>query len=448
MPSHDAIRVVIIGAGARGNRVFADLIQRFETGFETVGVVEPHGGRRAAFQELYGIPDARAFASLEAWLAAPRFADIAFICTLDPLHFETCRQVSAHGYDVLLEKPIATTLPDCLALLEVEREARNRIFVTHVLRYTPFFQAVKRLIDSGDLGAVQHLHLAENIGHWHFAHSYVRGNWSRAADCAPMVLTKGSHDLDIVPWMVGEEVTAVSSRGGLRYFRPENAPEGATARCTACPHQEECLYSATRFYLNQETGWPFEVIADPPDTPARRRAALETGPYGVCVWRAGNDVCDEQTVTLQFASGLHAVVGLHGHTADNTRRLTLDFDRAQVHGDLRSNDLVISHFTGRRDEVHEETIALPPGGDSHGGGDLGLLRALARHLRTGEGREMVTSLRSSVLSHVLAFLAEQSRLGDGVPLPVSSVMVPPETLAPVRPTPAPSTDEPPVPAEP
>jgi predicted dehydrogenase len=41
---------------------------------------------------------------------------------------------------VLLEKPIATSLPDCLALLDVQHTYRNRIFVAHVLRYSPFFR--------------------------------------------------------------------------------------------------------------------------------------------------------------------------------------------------------------------------------------------------------------------------------------------------------------------
>ena len=154
------IRVVIVGAGARGNRVFADLISRHDTGFVVTGVVEPAEIRRTTFQAEYGVPPERAFASLADFLAAPRFADIVFICTLDPTHYEICAAVSQAGYDVLLEKPIATNLPDCLALLEAEQRCKNRIFVAHGLRYAPFFRrtwatGISRTAMCGETGGEQ-----------------------------------------------------------------------------------------------------------------------------------------------------------------------------------------------------------------------------------------------------------------------------------------------------
>src|SRR5690606_30977675 len=309
--------VVIIGAGARGNRVFAELIATYDTGFSLCGVVEPDPARRAEFQRRYRIPPQRAFADIDELLAVPRFADVVFICTPDPTHFDVCRAVTAHGYDVLLEKPIATNLADCLQLLDLQHTYGNRIFVAHVLRYAPFFRRIKELIDEGRFGAVRYVQLAENVGHWHFAHSYVRGNWRRAADSAPIILTKSSHDLDILVWLIGRRVTALASQGALTYFTEANAPPDAADRCVACPRQETCLYSATRFYLNDRDEWPFDVVAPGETSIEARRRALESGPYGRCVWRCDNDVCDVQTVTLEFDDGLIANFGLFAHTADN-----------------------------------------------------------------------------------------------------------------------------------
>jgi len=418
------IRVVIVGAGARGNRVFADLISRYDTGFAIAGVVEPLEVRRSAFQVQYGVPPERAFASLAEFLATPRFADIVFICTLDPTHYEICAAVSEAGYDVLLEKPIATTLPDCLALLEAERQCRNRIFVAHVLRYAPFIRRIKALVSSREYGAVRHVAIMENVGHWHFAHSYVRGNWRRADLCAPIILTKCSHDLDIIPWLVDDRVTAVSSVGSLAFFRSENAPDGAAERCVECALRDTCRYSATRFYLRDEAGWPYETIVPPPDSLDARREAIATGPYGRCVWRSDNDVCDNQTVLLEFASGIHATLGLHALTADNTRKVTVLLDDAEITGDLYRRRLRISPFTGVPYELDEREVDLPEVEDRHGGGDLGLLRALSEHLADGTHAEIMSSLQTSVLSHVLAFLAEDSRVGGGVRLPVSDAFVP------------------------
>ncbi|HEX7090598.1 MAG TPA: Gfo/Idh/MocA family oxidoreductase [Longimicrobiales bacterium] len=403
------IDVVIIGAGARGNRVFADLIATHDTGFSLCGVVEPDARRRAAFQHRYGIPAQRAFASVEDLVAVPRLGDMVFICTPDPTHFEVCRAVSAHGYDVLLEKPIATNLPDCLALFDLQQACGNRIYVAHVMRYAPFFRKVKEIVDSGRFGAVRHIQLAENVGHWHFAHSYVRGNWRRSDTSAPIILTKSSHDLDLLYWLVGRPVVSVVSHGSLSYFTEANAPEGSAGRCVDCELRDRCIFSATRFYLNDRDEWPFDIIAPGARSLTARRRALETGPYGRCVWRCDNDVCDIQTVVLEFDSGLLAMFGLYALTADNTRKLTIQFDEAELFGDVRRNRLEISHFVGRKDELLVEEVALPGTADSHGGGDLALLQALNEHLNGGEHLSLVTSLETSLPSHVLAFLAEESR---------------------------------------
>ena len=423
--SGEVLNAVIIGAGARGNRVFAELMRTQPTGWRVSAVVEPHEGRREAFRRVHGLPSARAYRSIDELLAGPVVGDVAFICTPDVTHYEICAAVSAGGYDVLLEKPIATSLPDSLALLDVQQTHGNRIFVAHVLRYAPFFRAVKEVVASREHGLVRNIRLTENVGHWHFAHSYVRGSWRRRDESAPIVLTKSSHDLDLIAWLMEEDRPAfVSSFGSLDYFTARNAPPEATERCVDCPLQDRCLYSATRFYVHPAPGWPYDVVAPgapPEEVVAERRAAIETGPYGRCVWKCDNDVCDNQTVTVQFESGVHARFGLYGLTADTTRRITVLMDEAELVGDLHRGALTVFRFTGRKDMVQPEPVALPVVEDHHGGGDLALLETLHAHLTTGAHREVMTSLRGSIASHVLAFLADESRARGGAPLPVPAI---------------------------
>jgi hypothetical protein len=413
------IRAVIIGAGARGNRVFADLMRTRDLGWTVSAVVEPDEGRREGFRRVHGLPAERAYTSLDALLQGPCVGDVAFVCTPDVTHYSICADVSEAGYDVLLEKPIATSLPDCLALLDVQKTYENRIFVAHVLRYSPFFRAIKQIVASREFGLVRNIRLVENVGHWHFAHSYVRGNWRRRDDSAPIVLTKASHDLDIIAWLLDMDRPAfVSSFGSLEYFNGANAPPEAADRCVDCPLQDTCLYSATRFYVHDEPGWPYDVLG--PDA-AGRRHAVETGRYGRCVWKSDNDVCDNQVVNIQFESGVHASFGLYGLTSDNTRRISVLMDRAELVGDLRHGELRLHEFTGRQNDVATREIPIPVAEDHHGGGDLALLRTLHEHLTTGAHQEVMTSLESSIASHVLAFLADESRTQAGSPLPVPAI---------------------------
>lgn len=419
------LHAVIIGAGSRGNAVFAELMATHDTGFAVAGVVEPDPVRRAAFVHRYETPADRTFDSLEAFLAAPRFADVVFICTPDRTHFEICREVSPHGYAVVLEKPVATTLADCMALLEVQQEHGNEIFVAHGLRYSPFFRKVRELIRGGELGALRHIHLTENVGHWHFAHSYVRGQWRRADQSAPIILTKTSHDLDILQWLVGEPVQAITCHGSLSYFRAENAPPGATFRCVDCPHQHDCLYSATRFYLDERPEWPYDVVlGGAPESREARRQAITTGPYGHCVWLNDNDVCDSQVVVLEYQSGLLATFAMHALTAENTRLLRVLCERGEITGNFRRSQLRVARFTGQKDVHDVQKVELEYFDDHHGGGDLHLLLSLHQHLTDGTDVDVLTPLRNAMISHVLAFLAEDSRLMGSVRVPVSAAMVP------------------------
>ncbi len=428
--SENALRAVIVGAGSRGNKVFAELMATHVTGMQVAGVVEPDAGRRLTFQARYALPEDRTFESVDDFLAAPRFADVVFICTPDRTHFSICRDIARHRYRIVLEKPAATTLAECLELLALQREVGTDIFIAHGLRYAPFFQRVKAIIASGELGALRHVHLTENIGHWHFAHSYVRGEWRRTDQSAPIVLTKTSHDLDVLQWLVDQRVVSVTSHGSLGYFRPENAPPGATPRCVDCPLQETCIYSATRFYLDARPEWPYDVVlGGGPDTREARLHAITTGPYGHCVWLNDNDVCDSQLVLLEYESGIFASFEMHAHTTHNTRKVRVLFEGGELTGDLRQGVISISRFTGEKDRDDTERIVLPVSDDPHGGGDLNLLLALGEHIRLGKHADMITSLERSLASHVLAFLAEESRNGDNLKIAVAGTLIPPELRA-------------------
>ncbi|HSK20182.1 MAG TPA: Gfo/Idh/MocA family oxidoreductase [Longimicrobiales bacterium] len=416
------LEAVIIGAGARGNEVFAELMRTKEIGWRVNAVVEPDTLRREAFAQRHDLTPERTFESIEDLLAGPRVGDVALICTPDVTHYTICAAVSRAGYDVLLEKPIATSLPDCLALLDVQQTHRNRIFVAHVLRYSPFFRTLKDIVASRRYGLVRNIRLTENVGHWHFAHSYVRGNWRRREDSAPIVLTKSSHDLDIIAWLMEKDRPAfINSFGTLEYFTQQNAPPEAAERCVECPLQDTCRYSATTFYLHDRRGWPFDVVAPAEAGIEARRRALETGQYGRCVWRTDNNVCDNQTVSVQFESGIHASFGLYALSAENTRLITVLLDDAEVTGDLLHGRLTVTPLSGSREVVEPISVPVPCSDDHHGGGDLALLQTLREHLMTGAHSEIMSSLESSIASHVLAFLADESRVKGGTPLPVPAI---------------------------
>ncbi|WP_409345052.1 Gfo/Idh/MocA family protein [Paenibacillus sp. MBLB4367] len=398
------IRAVLIGAGIRGARAYAPyaLTHPHELGF--AAVAEPDERKRLHFAERHGIADSGRFASWETLLSGPKLGDLALICTQDNEHFEPAMRALRQGYHVMLEKPMSPDPVQTMALAEEARRLGKELFVCHVLRYTPYFQTLKQLVDDNRIGRLMSVQWNENVGYWHQAHSYVRGNWRNAGLSSPMLLAKSCHDLDLIGWLLEEECTHVSSFGDLSYFKEERAPAGSTARCTdGCAVEAECSYSALKWYYNEKDEWPHNVPSLEPKLEQRWKAITE-GPYGRCVFRCDNDVVDHQIVNMRFRSGATAAFTMTGFTKDSSRTFKLMGTEGEIRGHLEKNEIELALFTGQR-----ELIVPPKLEGGHSGGDYGMVRDVVKRIRQGEETFGRTHGIVSALSHMLVFAAEQSR---------------------------------------
>ena len=247
---HKKISLVIIGLGSRGKNAYGTELLNLRDRAEVVAVADPNEERLAIGGNEHNIPPERRYHTAEELLAQPKLADAALICTQDRQHVGHAVAALRKGYDVLLEKPVSPDLSELQKIVRVAREENRSVVVCHVLRYTPFFQLIKETIDSGRLGRVVNIQALENVRYWHQAHSFVRGNWRRSEETSPMILAKCCHDLDYLIWLCGSRCEKVSSFGSLIHFKPENAPEGAAARCLdGCRAKENCPYDAEKIYL-------------------------------------------------------------------------------------------------------------------------------------------------------------------------------------------------------
>ena len=409
------VKAVLVGAGARGMDVYAAYALAHKTELQFVAVAEPDEEKRRRFCALHGIPPERAYKDDEALFAAGKLGDCAFVCTQDRLHTRPAMMALEQGYDVLLEKPMATTREECELLVRTAQRQGRKLMLCHVLRYTRFFSKIKELLEKGAIGTLVGIAHNEDIGYWHFAHSYVRGEWRRADKASPMILAKCCHDLDILRWLAGSRCTSVYSTGDLYHFKAENAPEGAPARCLdGCAHLRECPSYAPAQYLTEDTDWPTAVISADRSIEARTRA-LEKGPYGRCVYRCDNDVCDRQSVVLQFENGVHATFTASAFSENMDRRIVLDGTGGRITGSLETNTIALVQFaTG----LHE-TFTLSSQVDTlgHGGGDQHLIADFVDLVRNGSAQAK-TMAQDSLESHMLAFAAEESRLaGRPVAMP-------------------------------
>lgn len=366
------VTLAFAGAGARG-AAYARLAGGRPERSTVVAVAEPREGPRAEFARGHGLGADAVFADWRDLAERPRLADAVVIAVLDEEHVEAALAFIALGYNILLEKPMATSEEGCVRIAEAARDAGVVLAVCHVMRYTHYTRAVKAAIAGGAIGDIISVEHLEPVGSYHFAHSFVRGNWRREDETSFVLLTKSCHDIDWLSDVVGRPAKRVSSFGGLTHFRRENQPDGAADRCLDCSVEETCPYSAVRMYREGlRDGGPkryfTRVMADAP-TEEAVTSALATGPYGRCVYACDNDVADHQVVAIEFDGGVTASFTLAAFTPLENRRTRVFGSRGRLTGDGRFIE-VYDFLTESRTVI--DTVADgASAAEGHAGGDEG-----------------------------------------------------------------------------
>jgi predicted dehydrogenase len=453
------VTAVLLGAGGRGFHVYGNYALKNKNSIKFVAVAEPIKSRRVNFAKLHNIPSNRCFESWRELFSEKKLADIAFVCTQDQMHTEPTLLALDKGYHVLLEKPMAHRLTECVKIVQKVEETGRILGVSHVLRYTDFFSTVFNIIKKKLLGDIINISHRENVSWYHMAHSYVRGSYANVEKSSPMILAKACHDLDLLYWMVGSLPKKISSFGNLTYFKSENAPQGAPEYClNNCPVKNTCNYYAPRTYIDiipiiqiMQKGknsfykfignlrknhiklltflakiippfkrlrywndWPVYYIYTGQEEDYSDEAKIEilkTSQYGRCVFRCNNDVVDHQVVNIEFENGVTANFTMHGFSEREGRTLRIDGTEATLIGEFHDSNkklILYNHFSGEKKIILKQKLSRST--SQHGGGDPKLVDAFLESLKNPNINQPLTNARECLESHLMAFAANESRI--------------------------------------
>ena len=420
------VTAIIVGGGHR-SFTYAELALKYPEKLKIVGIADPNRFRCEKASKMFGFPMENCFSSAEELAKVPKFADAVINGTMDHQHVETALPLLEAGYDMLLEKPFAVNLEEMDKLINAVEKYGNKVMICHVLRYTPFYLAIKERILAGEIGDIININMFEHVSYHHASTSYVRGKWGNSDVCkTPMLLAKCCHDLDIMMWMMGKiKPKTVSSCGSIFQFKPESAPADAGERCLVdCPHVDTCMYSAKRIYIDHPDRWEFYVwsaLEDMENATIEDKINLLKGdsPYGKCIYKSGNNVVDHQSVMVNFENGATGTHNMIAGASRPLRRIEIVGTKGEIFGEFENNDIHILKINPDPGKEYDEEIvdlsAFVEGG-GHGGGDLGLAEDFVNYVRGENPSVSCTSIFDSVAGHRTVFLSELSRLDGSKPM--------------------------------
>jgi predicted dehydrogenase len=370
------IKVGIIGCGARIRAVADKLIK-------TCPKISLHSlcdiSKESIEQSKVLFPQAEICQSYEAMLADPEVSWI-LVGSYNGLHKEHVVKAFEAGKHVFCEKPLATTLEDCIAMRDAWENSDSKFNIGFVLRYSPFYRKIKELIDAGIIGSIINMEANETIDPDHGG--AIMGNWRNNAELSgSSILEKCTHDLDILNWLTQSKPIKVAAFSSLDFFIPENA------------HLIERLGKNEKgesIYLDRAQHYVGSSVT--PQNP----------------FTCKKDVTDNYSIIIQYENGSRSTFSYNCNSAIPERRIHICGSRGTIRGDLRSGLIEWAEIQNDRDwdtsdwtkHVHKYH-AYEDVNNGHGGGDEVLAKELGDCM-LGDAKPYV-SLQEGLYSAFAAF---------------------------------------------
>jgi UDP-N-acetylglucosamine 3-dehydrogenase len=188
------LKVAVVGAGSMGKNHLRVLRDDFDEGqVELVGVAEPHGENlQHAMRRFHvaGFDDYRQ-------MVEQTHPDLVAVVVPTDLHFEVASYLLDRGINVLLEKPMTSSVEEAQALIQLAAIRDVKLAIGHIERFNPAVIEVKRHLVAGELGQVFHLH-ARRLGPFP----------PRIRDVG-VTLDLATHDIDVMRYLADAEVEHV-----------------------------------------------------------------------------------------------------------------------------------------------------------------------------------------------------------------------------------------------
>jgi len=288
--------------------------------------------------------------------------DLIVITSPTAAHAEATIPALRSGKKVYLDKPIAHTLEDSIAIRNAEVEAGNPMIMGFTRRYETPWLKLREIVSSGKIGDLKMMLIRAVL-----PYSFYFQAWHRTRAVSGGALNdKGSHYTDVFNWFVGDaKATQVNAFGGRYVFiEEEDTPEFCSVCDRDCPYRASEAMPDTQDQMKGAVDHSYETETDP----LKRKDN--------CVYKSGADIFDHASIHYQYNNGVVANIfyNVYGPQADDEETLELvgtkgriiltrlrgEIDIVTDYGEkshevieCKSEDFETSHFGADRKLVQE-----------------------------------------------------------------------------------------------
>jgi UDP-N-acetyl-2-amino-2-deoxyglucuronate dehydrogenase len=203
------MRALIVGGGWMG-RLHAECLSEM-AGIEVAGLVEPSAESASGFTATFDVP---VFSSLRPAVTDLGRVDIACIAAPTGLHAPLAIEALAAGLHVVIEKPVATTVPDAERMIAAARAADRTLSVILQYRFNRDALRLKRAVDADALGDIVFANVVNYISRdvsYFAANGGWRGTWE--LNGGGILINQSTHGMDLLDWCMGPIVEARAFAG-------------------------------------------------------------------------------------------------------------------------------------------------------------------------------------------------------------------------------------------
>jgi predicted dehydrogenase len=376
-------KIGIIGAGMRTMFLVNEVLKREELEIVAVSDISQH-----SMDQICSIYD-------KNWDKYLNYKDLlnredidgVIIASPDYVHEEQAIATFEAGKHLFLEKPIAITVEGGKRVLEARDKSGKTLLIGFVLRYNKAYRKMKDLISSGMIGELKTGWILHSVGagsDWYFH------DWHGSVEnTGGLLLQKGSHDLDIINWIVDSKVKRIAAFGSQDFFGG-NKPNDLV--CHKCEDRNKCSEGT----IDRTINWKR------PD--GKQAEVLYNQWRNKCVFREEVDVLDNHQVLLEYENGVKVSYLECHYTPDDNREYIFIGTKGKLKLDDANDSITVELRNGMYNRKEKITFENLQSGEGHGGGDKYILDDFISALGTGKqpsasGEEGLEAIQAGLVAH-------------------------------------------------